>query len=241
MARLLLALALAVLAIPTASAQSLDQVVTRYLEARGGLARLRTVQTLRMMGRLALPGVAAPFTLELKRPDRMRAEFAYQGLRGVRAYDGNQGWAIPAVPGRNRPELLPPDELKEAREQADIDLSPLVDYQAKGHQVELVGRERVGGKEAFRLKVVLRDGTVRTLYLDARNCLPIRAEDTRPLDGAPVEFLTETGDYRPVDGIQFAHTLEIGPKGSPERQRITFERIEVNVPLDDARFQMPSP
>src|SRR5258708_37181101 len=134
MGRLLPALALGVLAVPTASAQTLEQVVTRYLEARGGLPRLRTVQTLRMMGRLALPGVAAPFTLELKRPDRMRAEFAYQGLRGVRAYDGKQGWTIPAVPGRDRPELLPPDELKETRELADTDLSPLVGYQAKGHQ-----------------------------------------------------------------------------------------------------------
>jgi hypothetical protein len=241
MSRLFPALALAVLAIPSASAQSLEQVVSRYLEARGGLPRLRTVQTLRMMGRLALPGVGAPFTLELKRPDRMRAEFAYQGLRGVRAYDGQRGWAIPAIPGRDRPEPLSPAELKEAREQADIDLSPLVDYQAKGHQVELVGRERVEGKEAFKLKVTLRDGNVHTLYLDAKNCLPIRTEDTRPLDGAPVEFVTETGDYRPVEGIQFAHFLEIGPKGSPERQRITFDRIEVNVPLDDARFQMPSP
>jgi hypothetical protein len=241
MARLLPALALAVLAVPAASAQSLDQVVTRYLEARGGLGRLRTVQTLRMTGRLALPGVVAPFSLELKRPDRMRSEFAYQGLRGVRAYDGRQGWVIPPIPGRERPEPLPPDELKEAREQADIDLSPLVDYQAKGHQVELVGRERVEGKEAFRLKVVLRDGTVRTLYLEAKSCLPIRAEETRPVDGTPLEFVTETGNYRLVDGIQFAHTVEIGPKGSPERQRITFDRIEVNIPLDDARFQMPSP
>ncbi|HWW94633.1 MAG TPA: hypothetical protein VN375_14790 [Vicinamibacteria bacterium] len=241
LARLLPGLALAALAIPTASAQSLEQVVTRYLQARGGLARLRAVQTLRMTGRLALPGVVAPFTLELKRPGRMRAEFAYQGLRGVRAYDGQKGWALPAIPGRERPEPLSPDELEEAREQADIDLSPLVDYQAKGHQVELVGRERVEGKEAFRLKVVLREGTVRTLYLDAKSCLPIRAEDTRPLDGAPTEFVTETGDYRPVDGIQFAHSLEIGPKGHAERQRITFDRIEVNVPLDDARFQKPSP
>src|SRR5258708_54782 len=133
MGRLLPALALGVLAVPTASAQTLEQVVTRYLEARGGLPRLRTVQTLRMTGRLTLPGVAAPFTLELKRPDRMRAEFAYQGLRGVRAYDGRQGWAIPAIPGRNRPEPLSPDELQEARQQAHIHPPPLLHCQPHAH------------------------------------------------------------------------------------------------------------
>jgi hypothetical protein len=234
-------LALAVLVPPAASGQTAEEVVSRFLEARGGLSRLRTVQTLRMTGRLVLPGVVAPFTLELKRPDRMRAEYAYQGLRGVQAYDGARGWAIRAIPGRDRAEPLPPDESQEAQKQADIDLSPLVDYQGKGNQVELLGREPVGGRETFKLRVVARDGTVSTLFLDAKSFLPRRTEDTRSLEGARVEFVTETGDYRPVDGVQFAHSLEIGPKGSPDRQKITFDRIEVNVPLDDGRFQMPSP
>jgi hypothetical protein len=199
------------------------------------------VQTLRMTGRLLLPGVSAPFTLELKRPDRMRAEYAYQGLRGVQAYDGTRGWSIRAIPGRDLPQALPPEESREAHKQADIDLSPLVDYQGKGNQVELLGREPVEGREAFKLKVVLADGSTSLLYLDAKSYLPVRNEDTRPLEGARVEFVTLMGDYRPVEGLQFAHALELGPKGSPFRQKINFDRIEVNVPVDDARFQMPSP
>ena len=32
----------------------------------------------------------------------------------------------------------------------------------------------------------------------------------------------------------------MGPKGSPERQRLVIQRVEVNPPLDDARFAMPA-
>ena len=51
--------------------------------------------------------------------------------------------------------------------------------------------------------------------------------------------MTEVGDYRTVAGLLFPHRIEVGPKGSPERQRLVIRLIEVNPPLDDARFAMP--
>jgi len=53
----------------TATAQTVDDVVRRYLEARGGIAKLRSVQSLRLTGTMELPGVTAPFVLELEHPD----------------------------------------------------------------------------------------------------------------------------------------------------------------------------
>ena len=126
------------------SAQTVDDVVRRYIEARGGLARLRTVQSLRLSGTMELPGVSAPFVLELKRPDRMRTEFTIEGRMGIRAFDGRTAWEQLPLPGE-RARLMSPEDAAEAREQADVDLSPLVDPAAKGYTVELVGRDRLPG------------------------------------------------------------------------------------------------
>ena len=60
------------------------------------------------------------------------------------------------------------------------------------------------------------------------------------MDGKLQEFVTLIGDYRPVAGLAFPHSIEVGPRGGTERQRVTFERIEVNPALDDARFAMPA-
>jgi len=219
-------------------AQTVNDVVRRYLDARGGIVKLRSVVTLRLTGTMELPGVSAPFVLELKRPGRMRTEFTVEGRKGIRAWDGRTGWEQLPLPGE-RPRPMGPEEAAEARAQADVDLSPLVDSAAKGYAVELVGRDRLPGGETWKLVVRGGEEPPRTLHLDARTHLVVQTVDRRLVDGQEVEFVTEVGDYRSVGGLAFPHRIEVGPKGSPERQRLVVRAVEVNPPLDDARFAMP--
>ena len=222
----------------TVTAQTVEDVVRRYLDARGGIVKLRSVQGLRLSGTMELPGVSAPFTLELKRPGKMRTEFTVEGQTGIRAWDGRVAWKRLPLPGEG-PRAMDPDEAAEARAEADVDLSPLVDYRAKGYSVELAGRDRLPGGDTWKLVVRGPDGPPRTLHLDARTHLTVQVVDRRDLDGREVEFVTEVGDYRPVSGLVFPHRMEVGPKGSPDRQRLVIRKIEVNPPLDDSRFAMP--
>jgi hypothetical protein len=222
----------------TASPQTVDDVVRRYLDARGGIVKLRSVESLRLTGTMEVSGVSAPFVLELKRPGRMRTEFTVEGRTGIRAWDGRTAWEQLPLPGE-RPRPMDPDDAAEARAEADVDLSPLVDATAKGYTIELVGRDRLPGGDTWKLVVRGQDGPPRTLYLDSRSHLVVQTVDRRPVDGREVEIVTEIGDYRPVDGLAFPHRIEVGPKGSPERQRLVIREIEINPPLDDARFSMP--
>jgi hypothetical protein len=222
----------------TAEAQTVDDVVRRYLEARGGIVKLRSVQSLRLSGTMELPGVKAPFVLELDRPGRMRTEFTVGGQRGVRAWDGRTGWEQLPLPGE-RPRLMGPEDAAEARAQADVDLSPLVDAAAKGYTIELVGRDRLPGGDTWKLIVRGNQVPPRTMHLDARTNLVVQTLDRRDVDGREVEFVTEVGEYRAVNGLVFPHRIDVGPKGSSEHQRLVIQRIEVNPPLDAARFAMP--
>jgi hypothetical protein len=231
---------LALLAASSSSAQTVEEVVRRYLEARGGLAKLRAVQSLRLSGTMELPGVQAPYVLELKRPAKMRTEFMVEGQKGIRAYDGRGAWEQLPLPGE-APRAMNPEDAADARAQADVDLSPLVDAAAKGYTVELQGRDRLPGGDTFKLLVRGRDGPPRTMHLDTRTHLVVEVLDVRQLDGKPVEFVTEVGDYRSVQGLVFPHRMEVGPRDTPEqRQRLVLQKVEVNPPLDDSRFVMPA-
>ena len=95
---------------------------------------------------------AAPFTFELKRPAKMRTTFRIEGRDGVRAFDGQTAWTQAPLPGEPA-RIMNEEDAAEARAQADVDLSPLVDAAAKGYTVELVGRDRVPGGETFKLVV----------------------------------------------------------------------------------------
>lgn len=228
--------AVALLASPLA-AQTVDEIIAKNIQARGGLEKLKAVQSLRMTGRITVgPGTEAPMVLELKRGNRMRMEFTYQGMTGVQAFDGTAGWAVMPFGGNNEVQPMPKEMAQDAAEQADID-GPLVDYKAKGHAVELLGKESVAGVDAYRLKVTLKGGSLRTIWIDAARNLEIRGEGFRGAGGAESE--TMLGDYRAVGGIMFPHSIEGGPKGAPQRQKIVLDKIEVNPAVDDSRFKMP--
>lgn len=194
---------------------------------------------MRMSGSMSFgPGMRAPFTLEMKRPNRMRIEFELEGETGVQAFDGRSAWAQMPFAGQPRPQPLPPEEAGQIEEQADFD-GPLVDWQAKGHRLELVGEARVDADPAWKLRLTLKSGAVRYVYLDAGSFLEVRTEGTREFQGSRVEFESRLGDYREVAGLRVPFLIESGPKDAPERQRLRFETIEYDVPIDDARFALP--
>lgn len=238
MMRSALALALVLGACGT-GAETVDEVVANYLRARGGAERLRGVQTLRMTGRVVLPGIEAPLVLELKRPDKVRTEFTVEGQQSVRAYDGQVAWVLPPVPGAS-PRSVPPDQADELKAQADVDLSPLVDSEAKGFTVDLAGRESLPGGETWKLVVIGGTGSPRSLFVDVASHLVVRTEEVRTLEGKEMPFVTEVSDYRTVDGLVYPHRLRSGPRDDPAAwQSVEIERIDVNPPLDDARFSPP--
>jgi outer membrane lipoprotein-sorting protein len=231
--------AFAALALPL-SGQTVDDLIAKNIQARGGLEKLKSVQSLRLTGKMTIgPGMEAPITLEQKRPMRLRMEFVVQGLTGVQAYDGTSGWQIMPFMGKKDPEVMTADDVKDVEEEADID-GPLVDYQAKGHKVELLGKEKIEGTDAYKLKLTLKNGDVETVYLDADSYLEIKDEGKRTVRGNVVETETSIGDYKQVEGLTFPFSIESGIKGTEQKQKITVDKVELNVPLDDARFKMPA-
>jgi hypothetical protein len=153
-------------------------------------------------------------------------------------YDGTKAWLVNPLQGSKAPQEMSADDTKSVEEQADID-GPLIDYKAKGHTVELLGKEKVEGSDAYKVKVTMKNGTIRTFYIDAEHFLEIKEESKRMLRGSEVEGDTIYGDYKEVGGMMFAHSVDGGQKGAPARQKIVVEKIEINVPIDASRFKMP--
>jgi outer membrane lipoprotein-sorting protein len=237
--RLLAIVPIVLAAAATSAAQTAQDIVARYVQARGGLARLKSLESIRMTGTMTGgPGDAVPIVIELKRPAMMRMDMTVNGTTGTQAFDGTSGWVLMPFAGMTRPERMPPDVVKEAQAQADFD-GPLVDYTAKGHTVTFAGRERANGRDAYRLDVRLQNGSTRVYWLDASTYLEVKSSSTRTVNGATVESETTLADYREVDGLMFPFRMESGIAGAPEKQQIVLESVTVNVPIDDARFQMP--
>ncbi len=220
-------------------AQTADEIIAKNIQARGGLEKLKSVQSLRVSGNLAMGGFRAAFVQENKRPFKVREEQIIQGMVGIDAYDGKVAWHVVPWEGRKDPDLISADDRKGLIEDADIE-GQLVGYRNKDHRAEYVGHDAVEGTDCYKIKLTLADGDVRYYYIDTDTFLELKIENERTIRGTVRYSETYFGDYEKVDGIYFPFALEAGAKGDSERVKYTIDKVAVNPSLPDSRFSMPS-
>lgn len=221
-------------------ATDVDELVARNLQARGGAAKLQAIKTLKTTGKLVFGGeFELGFVSYRKAPESSRTEASLQGLTMVQAWDGREAWQISPFQGRKDPEKMSADDARALADDAPIG-GPLLDWQARGSKVESLGTEDVDGTEAHKLKVTLKNGDVEYLYLDPDHWLEIRKVTQRRVRGTQVETVEDYGDYEAVAGVYFPFSIATENKGDGGRQRVTIEKAEANVPLEDAMFAFPA-
>jgi len=221
-------------------AQTADELIAKNIKAHGGLDKMKALKTVRMTGKMKIGPIEAPFTLSKSRPEAVRMEFSVQGMTITQAYDGKTGWAVMPMMGKKDPEKMSEDQVKDIIEEADFD-GPLVDYKAKGNKVEYLGKADVQGTPTYKMKVTLKNGNEKTVYLDADSYLEIKEESTRKIQGQDAETETNIGNYKEVEGMLFATQVESKIKGKEEMgsQVFTVDKVEINPTIDTAIYAMP--
>ena len=219
---------------------TVDELVSKNIEAKGGADALHALQSLRLSGKLLVNEgqIELAYLQTKERPGELRTEATLQGMTQVEAYDGKEGWKISPFQGRKDPEKMSADDLKPLMEDAEID-GPLVDWKAKGSTVDYLGTEEVDGTLAHKLKVVRKNGDVSFVYLDPDHFLEIRVLTGRVKHGAYEEVEIDLGDYEKTAGVFVPTSIESGRKGDPDKQKIIIDKVEANVPVDDAIFHFP--
>lgn len=222
-------------------ALTVDELVQKNVEAKGGAEALRAIQSLRLTGKMLVNEGRTEFGfLQIKkRPEDVRTEASIQGMTQIEAFDGKEGWRISPFQGRKDPEKLSADDLKPLIQDAEID-GPLVDWKAKGNTVEYLGMEDVDGTPAHKLKVTRKNGDVNFVYLDPDHFLEIRVLTQRTRHGAQVEEETDFGEYEKVNGVFLPFSMETGRKGDPDKQKLIIDKAEANPPVDDKIFHFPA-
>ena len=152
----------------------------------------------------------------------------------MNAFDGTTLWASE---GTAPPRAMPGPQAAYAKQESEFD-SVFVDYKEKGHALELLGKEKVNGKDAYRVKVQKKGGPPQDYYLDAATGLEMKISTNVDQGGRPTAIVTEMSDYRDVDGrlVPFSTRQLVDGKVMAS---IALDWVEFNLPVDDAVFRMP--
>jgi hypothetical protein len=183
--------------------------------------------------------VQLPYRLDLQRPRKSHLEIEFSGDKAVQVYDGEHGWKLRPFLGRKEVEPYTAEETKATAAAQELD-GFLIDYKAKGTKVELEGSEAVEGHDAFKLKLTLKDGQERRVWVDAKTYLELKLDETRKVSGKTRTLSTYFRDYKPVDGLMIPHLIETRKDGTKDVEKIIIDKVILNPKLEDARFAKPT-
>lgn len=227
----------ALVAAPLA-AQDAQAILSRHLQAMGGLAKIQSVHALRMKGSIqAALGLTLPVLMEAARPNKARMEIQSDERAFLRVFDGAQGWVSdPARNGELRPFTT--GELR-AASACTFD-GDLIQPEARGARVELEGRERLNQRETYRLRITEKDGTVSRHWIDAELFLEMQVDrDLDTAEGPRIET-TRYSDFRLIEGMPIAFRIVTGVRYSHDARIIQIDDVQVNPRIPDSEFQPPA-
>lgn len=215
----------------TVKAQTADEVIAKHIAAIGGVENWKKVNSMKMEGVLQVQGAEVNVTVTILHGKGLRQDISVMGMTGYEIVTPTEGWDFMPFQGQTEPEAKTPEELKEAQDQLDAQ-GELIDYAAKGHTVELIGKEDVEGTECFKLKVTKKGGSVSTLYIDPKNYYIIQSKSIQKANGQEMEVTSSFSNYEKLpEGIVVAKSITL-PFGE-----MNMTKISVNIPIEESFFK----
>jgi len=224
---------------------TLQDLIDRNTDARGGRAAIEAIRNLEVRLRIVEPSYTAEGTWRVDRLGRMRIDVFIGGQRVfTEAFDGERGWQLPQ--GADHAQLAGQDARSALRHSGQLptNILGLHEMAGRGHRLEYGGVEEVAGVPYHVVVLTLDDGFQTRYYLDSKSFLITRARVRKALhpdlDPTPTTIETVWSDFRRVAGVSFAFKeTQTDLAAGTLLQTSTLLEVRPNVSVDENLFRMP--
>lgn len=227
----------ALLSIVMVNAQTADEIVSKHIEAIGGKEKLSQVTSVYIESGTEVMGNESATKTTILNGKGYRNETDFNGQQIVNVVTDKGGWAINPFAGGSEATALADDQYKGAEDQVYV--APLFDYSARGGKVELLGKEKVGEVDAYKIKYTNKDNSETTYYIDPSTYYIIQAVKKGMAMGQEVTITIGLSDYKKNDfGIYMPYTTNIDM--GQFALKVNAKKVEVNKAVDPSIFEMPT-
>lgn len=217
-----------------AHAQTVDEVIGKYVDAIGGKEKLSQIKSLYFESSVQVMGNESPSSLTILNGKGFKIQSEFNGQKMIQCYTDKGGWAINPMAGVNSAQPMPDEIYKAGKGQIDIG-GPLFNYAAKGNKAELLGKE----DGAYKIKLTSKDSVETTYYIDPSTYYITKSVDKGTMMGQEVEVVRTNSNFKKTDfGFVYPSTVEISYNGQFNITS-TVKKAEVNKDVDPAIFDMP--
>jgi len=217
-------------------AQTADDIIAKHIEAIGGKEKLKGINAIRMENTMQVMGNDAPSTTVIVNGKGFRNESEFNGQKIVQVFTNKGGWAVNPMAGSTDPQAITDEQYKAAQDQ--IYVVPFLDYGARGNKAELLGQEKVGTVNAYKIKLTNKDNAATTYFFDPSTYYIVQTVRTGEMMGQQVDVTTSYSDFKKTDyGWVVPQAMEIN-MGGQFSLTAKVNKVEVNPTVDATLFEM---
>ena len=220
-------------AVVSSSAETIDEIVNKHIEAIGGKDNWAKVKSLRTESTMKAQGAEIKFVITQINKKAMRMDITLSGMNGYSILTNTEGWTFMPFQGQAKPEPMTADDIKTGQDDLEV-LDEFITYKVLGKKLEDLGKDDVDGTECLKLKMTDKDGKETTFYIDPANYLVIKQVEKIKANGKEEESTTMFGDYKKAEfGILYPMSI------TKDGQEMDITKIEINPTIDEAIFKLP--
>ena len=222
----------------SAKAQTADDVISKFAANMGGLEVFNKITSAKMTGTYSTQGNELSLITQIINGKGMRTDLELMGQAVTNCYFNGKGWKINPFQGVTTPTEVTGTELNDFKTQSNL-ANQLMDYKARGHQVELQGEDAVEGIKTYKIKLTNKDDSkVTTYFISTSDYTVIKSATMRQFQGQDTEVESFYSDLKEVNGVKFFMTRDSKIEGQVF-QTVKYEKVELNVTVDEKIFEMP--
>ncbi|NQT27496.1 hypothetical protein HQ585_19235 [candidate division KSB1 bacterium] len=217
-----------------AGAQNLEEIINLHIEARGGLEVIRSVQTVRMIGRnqlYELDWTMMPVEISISRRGQIRIDNYWFEAFIVQYCDSSQ--AIWKDPNTERFEKMIPFQEEKVREMADLD-GYFIDSESKGLSVELMGKGTCDNHQFWKIRLS-HAKFERIVFINTETYLISKEIEFRQIQGVQTKMEKVYRDYRSISELVLPFEIETRLNGH-SNSHFVFCDIQINPEFVDSLF-----
>lgn len=215
------------------NAQSLQEIVKKF-SAANKYDKLTATSTIKISAKMSMMGMDIPMEMWMKNPDKIKSVTNVNGQEIISVFDGVKGYTVNPMTGSSAPVEMSAEEIKQAQNSNKFKNN--LETYLKESKLTLEGEENVKDRPSYKLKANLDGGNTALMFIDKETFLLTKTTATVNQGGTPITVDSYPTDYKEIDGIIMPMKTTSSAQGMDFV--MVFDKVEVNVPMDDSIFKL---
>jgi zinc protease len=210
---------------------SASDVVKKHIAATGGETAWNKIKDMTMEMTTEMQGMTISIKTIRKAPNKLLLDVNGMGMSLQKiVFDGTKGYM--SSPGQKKD--LEGDEIKEYEDEAYM--SKDLGYLSSTFKLNLLGIEKVDGKEAYQIEVTKPNGDKVTEYYDVASGYKVKTSATSDTPQGSMTQTTYYSDYKEgAGGLKYPNMIK--QNMGPQMMEMKLKSVEVNTNVSDDTFK----